>query len=85
MYSLNLITRNDQKNSKWGTFYQNKTEKYSSKMKGHEKQGQNEELSQTGEDDDMTNTMWDYGLDPGTEKRKTTGNTSEIWIKSVLL
>ena len=47
-------------------------------MKGHEKQGQNEELSQTGEDDDMTNTMWDYGLDPGTEKRKTIGNTSEI-------
>lgn len=48
-------------------------------MKGHEKQGQNEELSQTGEEDDMT-TKYNVIMDQihRTEKRKTNGNTSEI-------
>lgn len=38
------------------------------KVKG---QGQNEELSQTGGDKKVTqlNAKWDFGLDPGTEKK----------------
>lgn len=38
-------------------------------MKGHEKQGQNEELSQTGEDDDMT-TKYNVGLWTRSRNRK---------------
>ena len=88
MYSLNLTMRNCLKNSKWGTCYQNKTKLNSTlhKCKGYERQGQNEELSQTGEDYDAMTTKCNVGLWTGSRNRKknTTGNTSEIWIKFVL-
>lgn len=31
-----------------------------------------------------TNVMWNFGLNPGTEKKNTARNTSEIWIRFVL-